>query len=60
LADLNGDSVVDFEDMDILYDNDNLSNPTQADGDLDLDGDIDLDDVDLAFAQLGLELALVS
>jgi hypothetical protein len=60
LADLNGDSVVDFDDMDILYSNDTLPNPTRADGDLDGDGDIDLADVDLAYAQLGLALAVVS
>jgi hypothetical protein len=60
LADLNGDWTVDADDLEILYDNDNLPNPTRADGDLDGDGDVDLDDVHKAFAQLGLRLALVA
>ena len=37
-----------------------MSNPTQADGDLDDDNDIDVDDLDLMFAQYGLELSVVS
>jgi hypothetical protein len=60
LADLNGDDVVDFDDLDIMFDNRYLANPAQADGDLDQDGDIDLADVDLAFAQMGLAIAMVS
>jgi hypothetical protein len=60
LADLDGNWVVDEADLQFIYDNDQMSNPTQADGDLDVDGDIDLADLDLAFAQLGLQLTLVS
>ena len=60
LADLNGDWVVDFADLDILYANDTLANPTRANGDLDGDGDIDLADLDLAYAQFGLHLDIVS
>jgi hypothetical protein len=60
LADLNADDRVDEDDLEIIYDNRYLPNPTQADGDLDGDGDIDLDDVDLAFAQIGLELSIAS
>jgi len=62
LADLNGDLTVDQADVDILYDNliDHLQNPTWADGDLDGDGQMTLTDLDLMFAQYGLELTLVS
>jgi hypothetical protein len=60
LADLNRDWVVDYDDLEILGSNRSLTNPTSADGDLDSDGDIDLDDLDLAFAQLGVAVAVVS
>jgi len=62
LADLDGDSKVDDADATILYDNwyGGIQNPTQAQGDLDADGDIDVDDLDLVFAQYGLELSVVS
>jgi hypothetical protein len=62
LADLNGDWKVDNLDADILYNNYllNLSNPTQSQGNLDGDADIDIHDLDLAFAQFGLELNVVS
>ncbi len=60
LADLNGDWNVDELDAIILFGNRNLSNPTQAQGDLDGDGDIDIHDLDLVFAQYGLGLVVVS
>ena len=62
LADLNGDWLVDELDADILFDNweNNLENPAQADGDLDANGDIDIDDLEIAFAQFGLTLTVVS
>jgi hypothetical protein len=37
-----------------------MSSPTAADGDFDGDGDVDADDLDVLFAQYGLELAVVS
>jgi len=37
-----------------------VENPTQAQGDLDGDGNIDVHDLDVMFAQFGLELAVVS
>jgi hypothetical protein len=60
LADLNGDWKVDEMDASILASNSILSNPTQAQGDLNADGDIDIADLDLMFAQFGLELDVVS
>jgi hypothetical protein len=60
LADLNGDFLVDELDAEIVEDNLGMANPTRTDGDLDGDGDIDADDVDLVFAQWGLELSVVS
>lgn len=62
LSDLNGNWIVDDSDAQVLYDNweDQLSNPTQADGDVDGDGDIDIDDLDMMFAQYGLALSVVS
>lgn len=62
LSDLDGDWDVDSDDEQILFDNflANLSNPTQADGDLNEDGTIDIDDLDLMFAQYGLELSVES
>ena len=52
--------VVNDVDLDILVDNwdANLQNPTWADGDLNGDGDID--DVEIFFAQFGIELAVVA
>jgi len=49
-------------DSTILYNNwhDNVQNPTQAQGDLDGDHDGDVSDLDLMFAQYGLELDVVS
>jgi hypothetical protein len=60
LSDLNGDFLVDGLDLEMLADNVGMSNPTHDDGDLNGDGDIDIDDLDLLFAQYGLELAVVS
>jgi hypothetical protein len=60
LADLNGDLVVDDLDADILNDHYWAANPTYLDGDLNGDGDVTAEDIDLLFAQLGLELELVS
>lgn len=59
-ADLNGDFAVDGLDMAIFNDNFGMSNPTQAQGDLNGDGSIDVNDLDLMFALYGLHLAVVS
>jgi hypothetical protein len=60
LCDLNGDHVVDDFDLDTLAENIGISNPTYEDGDLNGDGQITIDDLDLMFAQFGLEVELVS
>jgi hypothetical protein len=62
LSDLNGDWIVDELDGDILFNNylASTANPTRAQGNLDGDTDIDIHDLDLMFAQYGLELAVVS
>jgi hypothetical protein len=60
LADLDGDFDVDDADLAILNTNLWMSSPTQADGDLNGDGSINAADLDLMFAQYGLELAVVS
>jgi hypothetical protein len=60
LADLNGDMAVDELDTDRITENLGMSNPTWADGDLNSDGSINFRDLDLAYAQYGLELAAVA
>jgi hypothetical protein len=60
LADLDGDYAVDESDVDTLAGNIGMANPTAADGDLNGDGYIDAEDLDLALAQYGLELSVVS
>jgi hypothetical protein len=60
MADLNGDWVVDDLDADILGDHYYDANPTHADGDLNGDGDITESDIDLMFAQWGLELEVAA
>jgi hypothetical protein len=57
---LNGDFAVDDLDADILGDNYGMADPAWADGDLNGDGAIDAADVELMFAQHGLELAVAS
>jgi hypothetical protein len=60
LADLDGDYDVDDDDAETLADNVGMSNPTWADGDLNDDNAVNLDDLDLMFAQYGLDLGVVS
>jgi hypothetical protein len=60
LADLDGDFDVDGFDVQILDGNVGMSNPTRAHGDLNGDGLINWADVDLAFAQYGLNLEVVA
>jgi hypothetical protein len=60
LADLNGDFAVNDADLQTLYSNMGMSNPTHANGDVNGDGAINFTDLDLMFAQYGLELAVVS
>ena len=59
-ADLDGDFDVDDGDLSIFNSHLGMSNPTQADGDFNGDGAINMADLDLMFAQYGLELAVVS
>lgn len=59
LADLD-DNDVDQSDIDTFGDNFGMSNATWADGDLNGDTYVDEDDLDLAFAQYGLALSVVS
>jgi hypothetical protein len=56
LGDLNGDFVVNDTDLTTLVNSFGMSSPTHADGDLNCDGHIDNADMDLMFAQYGLEL----
>jgi hypothetical protein len=56
VSDLNHDWVVDDLDEDILMSNIAKPNPMWSDGDLNRDGVINIDDLDLMFAQYGLEL----
>lgn len=60
LADLNSDFAVDDLDAAIMAAHMGMSNPTWADGDLDDDNAITLADLDLMYAQYGLDLAVVS
>jgi hypothetical protein len=60
LGDLNGDWIVDALDSDILVDNLDVQNPTQAQGDLDQNGVIDIADLDIVFAQWGLDIDVAS
>jgi hypothetical protein len=62
LGDLNGDNLVNSNDVRILDDNKwvyKLPNPTPRDGDLDRNGIIDIRDLDILFAQSGLRLNIV-
>ena len=61
LTDLDGDFDVDDDDLVIFDGNLGMSNPTWADGDFNnMDGHVNAADLDLMFAQYGLELAVVS
>jgi hypothetical protein len=60
LADLDGDSDVDAFDVSALVTNIAMSSPTLADGDLNGDGFVNGLDLDLIFAQFGLELTAVA
>ena len=60
VADLNGDLAVDAADEAIVASHLGMSNPTQADGDLNNDGRVWIEDLDLMFAQYGLDLDVVS
>ena len=60
LADLDGDFDVDNSDIQTIIDNQGMTNPTYADGDVNEDGVIDQLDLDLAFAQFGIEIDLVA
>ncbi len=60
LADLDGDFLVDVSDLSTINANIGMTGATYTDGDLNGDGVVDIADVDLAFAQFGLGLSLVS
>jgi hypothetical protein len=51
---------VDGDDLAIFDGNIGMSNPTWGDGDFNMDGTIDADDLDLMFAQYGLDLDVAS
>lgn len=59
-GDLDGDFDVDDDDLAILDDNLGMSSPTVTDGDFNGDGFVNAADLDLMFAQYGLELTVVS
>ena len=59
-GDLDGDFDVDTADSSALASHLGMSSPTRADGDLNGDGVIDHVDLDLIFAQFGLNLDVVS
>jgi hypothetical protein len=48
---LDGDLDVDDDDMDVIFDNAGMANPTFQDGDFNFDGAIDVEDRDIALAQ---------
>jgi len=54
LADFDGDQDVDEDDLQVIFDNANMTGAVWADGDLNGDGTVDADDLDLALAQFGL------
>ena len=60
LADIDGDFDVDGADLSFISGNIGMSNPTLADGDLNGDGVIDFEDLDLAFAEYGLDFDWVA
>jgi hypothetical protein len=60
LGDFDGDFDVDAFDVDVIADNGNMTGATWADGDLNGDGTVDMADLDLAYAQYGLALSVVS
>jgi hypothetical protein len=60
LADFDGDFDVDDDDIDVINQNGNMTGATWADGDLNDDGVVDMEDLDLAYAQYGLALSVVS
>jgi hypothetical protein len=50
-CDLDGDLDVDDADLDVIFDNAGMANPTFQDGDFNFDGEIDVADRDIALAQ---------
>lgn len=53
-CDLDGDLDVDDVDLQVIFDNAGMPNPTFYDGDFNFDGEVDADDLDIAMAQYGL------
>jgi hypothetical protein len=58
-ADLNGDNVVDGQDIEVVADNLGLVGAEHTDGDLNGDGAVDTADLDIMFAQYGLTIDYV-
>jgi len=59
-ADFDGDYDVDAADIAVIDQHGNMTGATWADGDLNGDGTVTMADLDLAYAQFGLELDVVS
>jgi hypothetical protein len=59
-GDFDGDWDVDEDDLMVIADNALMTGATWADGDLNGDGSVTMDDLDLAMAQYGSELTVVS
>jgi hypothetical protein len=60
LGDLNGDWIVDASDIAVIDQNAGITGATRAQGDLNGDGLVTMEDLDLAYAQFGRAISVVS